>query len=166
MNIKEKLAALKDEEKAALIEKIAAAGSAADAVKMLAADGIEATAEELTELFRPEKPANAGEISDEELDNVSGGRLYYKFITDKDTANLPHIFQVGDIVEVYTYLGFSTVQCRITMLGWEPASTHTILCDEGDYCDVYYCEAVESHWYFTNGYRTRDEIEFGSLRRG
>ena len=162
MNIKEKLAAMKDEEKTALMEKIAAEGSAEAAVKMLAADGIEATAEELTGLFKQEKPASVGEISDEELDNVSGGRLYYKFITDKDTAKLPHIFRVGDIVEVYTCIGFSTVQCRITMVGWEPASTHTILCDEDDYCDVYYCEAVESHWYFTNGYRTRDEIEFGS----
>ena len=107
------------------------------------------------------------ELSEEELSAVTGGSFYSKeYYGTREAVQFVH--QPGDIVEVSTIFGFgTTVQCRISevKIVWDeiqnsgaPGMPGTAYYNSG-YVDMYYCEELEYHWHFPNGWKSRNEIE-------
>lgn len=98
------------------------------------------------------------EINEKELETVTGG---YSTTLFKNAEDVTFVHKVGDYVEVYVLFG-ATVRCRITEVSIQHTtgycSSHGVSSPSG-YYDVYRCEEVESHWYFSNGWRTRGELE-------
>lgn len=109
---------------------------------------------------------NLKELTSEELKEVTGGECYEMDYYDNENA-VKFLFKVGDTVEVSNWFYVGTVKCKITAVKveWEEGD-----CSGGPgmpgsawhyagYVDKYYCEEVENHWYFSNGWKTRDEIQ-------
>ncbi len=101
------------------------------------------------------------ELSDVELSEVSGG-TFYKHATFSSAEEVQFVANIGDIVEVATTWGFgSTVRCRVVnrriakyfyYSNYENAYVDV-------FSDIYECVALESHWYFTDGWKSRPDIE-------
>lgn len=100
-----------------MMEKAKAAKSAAELLELAKAEGIEMTAEEAEMRFA--ELNKKGELSDEELDNVSGGGCGGKSPRDGNTFNsaaeVTYKHAVGDRVEVK--FGVGTVACKILAQG-------------------------------------------------
>ena len=162
MTLKEKLAVLTDTEKESLFAKLAERPDINAAVAELASMDIQTTAEELKESFMScdAKPVQGsdGELSDADLEAVSGGTEWHTQVFWEDPKGVEFMFPVGKEVEVASGWGFgTTVRCKITAR----AKAMVIGCntDQPFFADSYYCEEVEYHWYFSNGWYTRDCIE-------
>ena len=100
-----------------MIEKAKAAKTAEELAEMAKAEGVELTAEEAEMHFA--ELHKTGELSDEELDNVSGGGCGGKSPRDGNTFNsaaeVTYKHSIGDRVEVK--FGVGTVACRILARG-------------------------------------------------
>ncbi len=98
------------------------------------------------------------EMNEKDLEMVTGGYSTTFFAKAEDVT---FVHKVGDIVEVYVIFG-ATVRCRITEVSIQytsgMSSSHGLSSPRG-YYDVYKCEEIEYHWYFSNGWRTRGELE-------
>ena len=97
-----------------MINKAKSAKTAEELLKLAKAEGVEMTAEEakkaLAELNK------AGELTDEELDNVSGGGCDSKYSPDgavEHEKDVVHIYKRGQEVEVF-YIGSTTKRAVIT----------------------------------------------------
>ena len=104
---------------------------------------------------------NTNMISDAEAEKVVGGD-YYKLEKFGREGEVKHIFKVNDIVEVWAAPGGCTVRCRIIKLGTD--LVHESISSLGSagysrYIDTYYCEELEEHWYFHNGWKNRSDIQ-------
>lgn len=102
-----------------LLEKAQTAKSAEELLEMAKAENIELTAEEAVRAF--EELHKTGEISDEELDNVSGGGCGDN--SPKGEVDSPskivYLYSVGQIVEVYNGdISTTTSTYRIISLGF------------------------------------------------
>lgn len=106
------------------------------------------------------------ELTENVLKQVAGGspyrREYYK-----TPGEVQFIHKVGDIVEVENWFGFGTVRCKICEIKAEYRSLDNsgapgmggTSCHRDGYVDLYRCEELESHWYFSNGWYSRDGLE-------
>lgn len=126
------------------------------------------TKEELKEINNKLEEINNAfkELTPEELNEVKGGVCHEMEYFDKESS-VNFIFNVGDTVEVMNWFYIGSVKCKITAV--------TVEWEEGDcsggpgmpgsawhyagFVDKYYCQEEESHWYFSNGWKTRDEIQ-------
>lgn len=143
------------------MEKMKAAKSAEELLAISQANGIELTAEQAEKDF--EAVGKQFELSDEELGGVSGGKFYYiEYVDSPDKVSFIH--QVGDYAEVATGWFSTTVACRITDIrtaGYHVAKKNFLgLPPMGkSYRDEYYCKPLEEHWYFSEGWYPRSDIE-------
>ena len=97
-----------------LLKKAETAGSAEELLKLAKAEGVELTAEDAEEAFA--RLHKSGELADEELDNVSGGRCDSKHSPEGEVerpSDLVYLYKVGQEVEVF-YIGSTT--CRATVI--------------------------------------------------
>ena len=126
------------------------------------------TKEEL-EKIRKEKESlmsKIKELSDDELKQISGG-AYHETVLFKNESDVNYIFNVGDIVQVYSGWLFGTVACRITdrhIVWYETHNTGgpgIYAINVSGYRDEYKVQELESHWYFyyNDEWLPRDDIE-------
>lgn len=109
-----------------------------------------------------EYTVDSKQLQDNELKMVIGGK-YYSGAGKTSPDDVEFIANIGDIVEVASGWGFGTVRCRIVdrkVSGYsysvgKRGSGQTISC----YYDVYECQELKSHWYFKNGWKSRNDIE-------
>ena len=91
-----------------MMEKAKAAKTAEELAKIAKSEGVDLTAEDAEKAFA-ELHKN-GELADEELDNVVGGRCNSKHSSageEEREADVVHLYKVGQEVEVY-YIGSTT----------------------------------------------------------
>ena len=91
-----------------MIEKAKAAKSAEELAEIARAEGVELTAEEAKMHF--DELHKTGELSDEELDNVSGGRCNSKHSPageEEHEEDVVYLYKVGQEVEVYTFSSYT-----------------------------------------------------------
>lgn len=113
-----------------------------------------------------EKLQTAGlEVTDEGLSAINGGAFYDRGGVS-DLSKLNFVAKAGDIVEVASGWGFgSTVRCVIVETRINEShfgitnSAGYVVEDICTYYDEYKVQELESHWYFHNGWKDRDDIE-------
>ena len=110
------------------------------------------------------------ELGNSALEKVCGGSFYTnEYYASKSAVQF--IFKVGDVVEVQNWFGIGTVSCRIVAVEAEevscgstgvPGMAGSASMHHG-WIDKYYCQEQESHWYFPNGWYTRDMLQMRTL---
>lgn len=147
------------------LEKAKQANNVQELLTFAKENGIELTEKEASEHFEVLKKNNA--LTDEELADVSGGK-FYSLELFKNKSDVNYLFKVGDIVEVKNWFLVGTVRCRITGVRteWQVIGGNTGGpgmvdgdCQKEGWADSYYCQELESHWYFSNGWCGRDMLE-------
>lgn len=103
------------------------------------------------------------ELSEKDLMAVNGG-TFYSGVARNSEEDVTFVANIGDIVEVASGWGFgSTVRCKVVgrritrysyFNGGHTTGKHITL-----YFDEYKCVELESHWYFANGWKDRNDIE-------
>lgn len=91
------------------------------------------------------------ELSEKDLMAVNGG-TFYSGIAKSSMEDVTFVANIGDIVEVASGWGLgTTVRCKV--VGRRIVRYVTL------YFDEYECVELESHWYFANGWKSRNDIE-------
>ena len=108
---------------------------------------------------------NVIELTPEELEMINGGEFYDKKFYP-NANDVVFNAKVGDIVEVRNIFYIGTVQCKITAVKTEYESIMNTGApgipggpSYDGYIAMYYCESVEGHWYFFDGWYTAAMIE-------
>lgn len=109
-----------------------------------------------------ERVSENNQIREVELENVNGGK-YYSGHEVMSQDSVTFVADVGDFIQVASGWGFGTVLCRV--VGRRISSYSYSIGTRGTgesisvYYDQYEVEEVESHWYFKNGWKNRNDIE-------
>ena len=141
-----------------MIEKAKTAKSAQELSEIAKAEGVELTAEDAEKAFA--ELNKSGELSDEELDNVTGG-CGGRFTPSPDgkagsEREVVFLYQIGQEVEIYTnYSGMSTRTKRHIVLERTVSSDKNIWKELFNYpCTYwpsYYCQNLDDpgdkQWY-------------------
>ena len=142
-----------------LIKKAKAAKTAEELRELAKAEGAELTAEQAEKAFA--ELNKSGELSDEELDNVTGGGCGGRFTPSPDGTvgserEVVFLYQVGQEVEIYTnYAGMSTRTKRHIVLDRTISNDKNIWKELFNYpCNYwpsYYCQNLDDpsdkQWY-------------------
>lgn len=112
-------------------------------------------------------PEGAVELTDAQIGEVVGGLgdEFNKMVYFEIGKPVEFIYNVGDIVEVAWFGGIGTVECKITAVqDAEIYETEAVSSQHTHYtlrhCDQYYCvQTNPSHFGFTDGWKTRNDIE-------
>ena len=137
-----------------LLEKAKAATSAEELLELAKAENIEISAEEAAKAFA--ELNRTGELSDEELDNVSGGcgkspRDGNRFGSE---AEVTYKYSIGDIVNAK--LGMGTVTCKIVAQGTD--SGVFTRARNRTYYATYQVEVIDN-WICSNGNIWINEVD-------
>ena len=137
-----------------LLEKAKAATSAEELLELAKAENIELSAEQAAKAFA--ELNKTGELSDEELDNVSGGcgkspRDGNRFGSE---AEVTYKYSIGDIVNAK--LGMGTVTCKIVAQGTD--SGVFTRARNRTYYATYQVEVIDN-WICSNGNIWINEVD-------
>ena len=102
-------------------------------------------------------------LSEKDLMAVNGGTFYSSDGRGTIEA-VTFVANIGVIVEVASGWGFgSTVRCKVVDRRISCYTYYTGGHTSGKRVTVYYdecrCVEIETHWYFANGWKSRNEIE-------
>ena len=137
-----------------LLEKAKTAKTAEELIEMAKAKNIELTVEQAAKAFA--ELNKSGELSDEELDNVSGGcgkspRDGNRFGSE---AEVTYKYSIGDIVNAK--LGMGTVTCKIVAQGTD--SGVFTRARNRTYYATYQVEVIDT-WIGSNGLIWINEVD-------
>ena len=137
-----------------MIEKAKTAKTAEELLEMAKAENIELSAEQAAKAFA--ELNKTGELSDEELDNVSGGcgkspRDGNRFGSE---AEVTYKYSIGDIVNAK--LGMGTVTCKIVAQGTD--SGVFTRARNRTYYATYQVEVIDN-WICSNGNIWINEVD-------
>ena len=137
-----------------LLEKAKTAKSAEELLAMAKAENIELTEEQAAKAFA--ELNKTGELSDEELDNVSGGcgkspRDGNRFGSE---AEVTYKYSIGDIVNAK--LGMGTVTCKIVAQGTDSGVFSRAR--RRTYYATYQVEVIDT-WIGSNGLIWINEVD-------
>lgn len=141
-----------------LLEKARSAKTAEELLELSKAEGVELTAEEAEKAFADLH--KSGELSDEELDNVTGG-CSGRFTPSPDGKvgsenKVVFLYEIGQEVEIYTdYDSSSTRTKRCIVIDRKVESDWSMWKDVFDapstYWPKYYCQRIgnsgDKRWY-------------------
>lgn len=102
------------------------------------------------------------ELTEEQLSDVAGGG-YYELAKFSSESDVVYLNLVGHEVEVSALFG--TVRCLVKAQRAAEVEQTVYVSGMGGsgtvkyWRDEYYCEEMESHLYFKNGWKTRSEIQ-------
>lgn len=164
MNIAQYIAQTDENKKDEILAVLKEAATKQEAIEKLQTAGLEVTEADLDE-FASTLTEGTEPVTDEGLAAINGGAFYESggFST---LEKLNFVAKAGDIVEVASGWGFgSTVRCVVVETRINEShfgitnSAGYVVEDICTYYDEYKVQELESHWYFHNGWKDRDDIE-------
>ena len=135
-----------------LLEKAKTAKTAEELLELAKAEKVELTEEEAAKAF--EELNKNGELSDEELDNVAGGKSPRDGNLFGSEAKVTYKYSIGDIVNAK--LGMGTVTCKIVAQGTD--SGVFTRARNRTYYATYQVEVIDN-WICCNGTIWINEVD-------